>query len=105
CDLRSYKYTGADLKTQIQAKYLLDGPGIINFTVNDPVNVDGVGLVVIYSNPTLPENSIAVLDGGLATTGAQTIVGLSQPLDKTVPGFLATLALGIGFSYQSFSSN
>ena len=104
CTLVSYKYTGADLTAQVAAKYASDGPGIFDFTVEEispgPSAIDGVALVVIYSNPGLPFKTIAILDGSLASSGEQTLIGLAEPLDKTIPGFEATLALGIGFSYQ-----
>jgi hypothetical protein len=104
CELESFKYTGADLTAQVAAKYASDGPGVFDFTVEEispgPFTTDGVALVVIYSNPGLPFTTIAVLDGSLASSGEETLIGLAEPLDKTIPGFAATLALGIGFSYQ-----
>jgi hypothetical protein len=109
CGLQSFKYTGADVKAQVAAKYASDGPGVFDFTVEEispgTGNTDGVALVVIYSNPTLPFRTIAVMDGSLATAGETTLIGLSEPLDKTIPGFDATLALGIGFSYQGVDGN
>jgi len=104
CELESFKYTGADLTAQVAAKYASDGPGVFDFKVEEispgPFTTDGVALVVIYSNPGLPFKTIAVMDGSLATAGEETLIGLAEPLDKTIPGFEATLALGIGFSYQ-----
>jgi hypothetical protein len=104
CDLLSFKYSGADLVSQVAAKYVSDGPGVIDFTAEEispgSTITDGVALVVIFSNPAEPFRTIAILDGSLASSGEQTLIGLAEPLDKTVPGFEATLALGIGFSAQ-----
>ncbi len=104
--LTPYVYTGADLKAQVAAKYASDGPGIINFVVGkDTACIDGVGLVVIYSNPASPEVSVAVMDGGLASAGETTILGLGSPLDTTVAGFSSQMSLGIGFSFQGFGGD
>ena len=104
CDLLSFKYSGADLVAQVAAKYVSDGPGVIDFTAEEispgKSATDGIALVVIFSNPAEPFRTIAVLDGSLATAGEQTLIGLAEPLDKTVSGFEATLALGIAFSAQ-----
>jgi len=103
CDLRSFKHTSPGLVNQVKTKIGGGSDTPFSFPVAEitsPNNVDGVALVVIFSNPAFPENSIAILDGGLATAGDQTIVGLSEPLNKTVDGFEATLSLGIGFSAQ-----
>lgn len=107
CDLLSFKYTGADLTAQVAAKFASDGPGVITFVAEEIVpgieTTDGVALVVIYSNPSEPFRTIFVADGSLAATGATTVISLADPLDKTIPGFEATLALGISFSAQDQS--
>jgi hypothetical protein len=107
CALLSFKYSGADLVAQVAAKYVSDGPGVIDFIAEEispgVSATDGVALVVIFSNPAEPFRTIAIMDGSLATLGEETLIGLAEPLDKTVPGFVATLALGIGFSAQDFS--
>jgi len=90
----------ADVTAQVAAK-VGSGSGITDFTIgNDPGFIEGVGLVVIYSNPTLPEVTIAVLDGGADQTGDQVTFLFASPLDTTAPGFSATMALGSGFSFQ-----
>ena len=96
----SLSTTRADVTAQVAAK-VGGGTGITNFAVNsDPGTLDGVGLVVVYANAALPENTIAVLDGSASTTGDTATFVLAAPLDKTVPGFQATMSLGSGFSYQ-----
>ena len=63
--------------------------------------IEGTALVVIYSNPALPMRSIAVLEGGLSGPATQTTrLSLADPVNKTDPGFIAQLSLGISFSYQ-----
>jgi hypothetical protein len=44
--------------------------------------------------------AIAVLDGSASQTGDTATFLLASPLDKTVPGFQATMLLGSGFSFQ-----
>ncbi|MGH3041628.1 MAG: PEP-CTERM sorting domain-containing protein, partial [Gaiellaceae bacterium] len=93
--------TRADVTGQVAAK-VGGGGGITTFAVNtDPATLDGVALVVVYANAAQPENTIAILDGSASTTGDTATFVLASPLDKTVPRFQATMALGSGFSYQS----
>jgi len=103
CNLQSFKNSSPQLLNQIKAKVGSGSNTPISFPFSEispsTSNIDGVALVVVYSNPALPENSIAIGEGGLPVTSQKTIIGLAQPLDKTVPGFEATLALGIGFSW------
>lgn len=93
--------TRADVTAQVAAK-VGGGGGITSFTVgNDPSALNGLGLVVVYANAAQPENTIAVLDGAASQTGDTATFVLASPLDKTVPGFQATMSLGSGHSYQS----
>jgi|GEM_PF-6573838 len=88
--------------TSIVATKVGSGNGITLFSVgNDPDQLDGLALVVIYSNPSLPETTIAVLDGSASQDGDTASFNFFEPLDKTVPGFFATLSLASGFSFQS----
>ena len=92
--------TRADVTAQVAAK-VGGGGGITDFTVNtDPSTLDGIALVVVYANAAMPENTVAILDGSATTTGDTATFVLASPLDKTVPGFQATMALGSGFSFQ-----
>jgi len=89
-----------DVSAQVASKVGAGG-GITNFTIfNDPPRLDGVALVVIYSNPALPTTTIAVLDGSGEVIGDTATFNFAAPLDKTTSGFFASLALGSGFSYQ-----
>ena len=103
----SFSTTRADVTSIVAAK-VGGGGGITNFTIDDaPTSplLDGVALVVIFSNPGLPEQSIAVMDGGLSVTPSTTVLNFGSPIDTTVPGFSATLSLGIQFSYQGAPGN
>lgn len=92
--------TRADVTSQVAAK-VGSGGGITDFAVNtDPPQINGVGLVVIYSNPALPATTIAVLDGSASTTGDTATFNLAAPLDKAIPGFSATMSLGSGHGFQ-----
>jgi hypothetical protein len=94
----------ATVTSQVAAK-VGSGGGITDFAINtDPDTLDGVALVVIFSNPTLPENTIAVLDGGSKQTGDTATYSFASPIDLSTPGFSATLALGSGFSFQGTSN-
>jgi hypothetical protein len=102
CELST---TRADVTAQVAAK-VGGGGGITSFAVNtDPDLLDGVALVVVYSNAAQPENTIAILDGSASTTGDTATFVLASPLDKSVPGFQATMALGSGFSYQGIDGH
>jgi len=103
----SFSTTRADVTSIVAAK-VGGGGGIFDFTIDDaPTSplLDGVALVVIFSNPSLPQQSIAVLDGGLSVTPSTTVLNFGVPIDTTVPGFSATLSLGIQFSYQGIAGN
>ena len=100
--LKSYR---ADVTSQVISK-VGNNHGIIDFKINnDPPNLNGVALVVIYENSNLPETSIAILDGGLSSANSFTTVNLVDPIDKNDSLFDATLSLGISHGLQSVSSN
>ena len=100
-DVNNLSTTRADVTAQVAAK-VGGGGGITSFTIgNDPSALNGLGLVVVYANAANPENTIAVLDGAASQAGDTATFVLDAPLDKTVPGFQATMSLGSGHSYQS----
>jgi hypothetical protein len=99
----SFSTTRADVTAIVAAK-VGSGGGIFDFTVDDnPTSplLDGVALVVIFSNPALPHQSFAVLDGGLSTTPSTTVLNFAEPIDTSISGFSATLSLGIQFGFQN----
>ncbi|MEO1006244.1 MAG: Ig-like domain-containing protein, partial [Cyanobacteria bacterium J06638_38] len=81
------------------------GGGLFDFAVDEtttgqPEFIEGTSLSVIYSNPSLPERSIFLLEGGLTGPTPQTnTVFLADPIDKSDPDFIAQLALGIQFGF------
>lgn len=90
----------ADVTSQVAGK-VGSGGGRTPFAVNsDPSSLDGVALVVVYSNPSLPNGTVGVLDGSASPSGDTASFVLASPLDKTSPGFRAILSLGSGFSAQ-----
>ena len=90
----------ADVTAQVATK-VGSGGGITDFAVNtDHELLDGVALLVLFSNPALPDTTIAVLDGGASQAGDSATFTFAAPLDKTIPGFSATMTLGSGFSFQ-----
>jgi hypothetical protein len=98
--LAQFATARANVTSQVAAK-LGGGGGITDFPVNtDPATLSGVSLVVIYSNGALPMTTIAVLDGGALQAGDVTTFIFNSPLDKTIPGFAATLSLGSGHSFR-----
>lgn len=77
------------------------GGGIFDFSILEGANganIDGSALVVVYSNPALPEATVGILDGFANVGGDTTSINFAEPLDPTEPGFFAEMALGIGFS-------
>lgn len=85
--------------TSIVAGVIGSSGGVFDFAIN-PSGVQGAALAVIYSNPSLPLRTIAILDGGSLPTGDSATFSFASPIDPTAEGFEATLALGIVFSYQ-----
>ncbi len=72
----------ADVTAQVAAK-VGGGGGITDFAVNsDPFGLDGVGLVVVFSNPGLPESTIAVMDGAQQSAGDNFAFNFLSPLGQ-----------------------
>lgn len=99
--LRSYR---ADVTSLVSSKVGGGSASRFDFTLNaeNPnSSVDGNVLVVVYSNATESERTIALLDGASNAAGDSFTVNLGAPLaDPTTPGFEALFSLGIGYSYQ-----
>jgi hypothetical protein len=91
----------ADITSILKPK-IDGGPGgLYNFQVTETsANQDGYALVVIYSLPSLPTATIALLDGWASVTGDTATVNFGKPIDPTTPGYFAEMRLGIGFSYD-----
>jgi hypothetical protein len=72
--------------------------GVYNFAVTEAntSNQDGETLVVVYSNPSLPTQSIGILDGGSNSAGDTSMINFSaNPAGSTV-----YMSIGDGFSYD-----
>lgn len=91
----------ADVTSQVSAK-VAGGPGpLYTFQINsDPASLNGVALTVVFSNPALPDGTVAVLDGSASQAGDSATFSFAAPLDKTISGFEAIMSLGSGHSYQ-----
>ena len=88
----------ADVTAQVTAAF---AAGTRSFRIDDdPGGLDGVALLVVYEDPSLPVSSIAVVDGGAAQSGQRTTLTFGAPLDPAAAGFTATMSLGIGYGYQ-----
>lgn len=60
--------------------------------------------MVLFSNPGLPEVTVAVLDGGSKQDGDAATFNFAAPINPAAPGFSAVMSLGSGFSAQ-FQNN
>lgn len=98
CNLRSHRVDVTSI-----VKPVIEGGGgpVYNFAVLEGANnsfIDGHALVVVYSNPTLPDASVGILDGFASVNGDTTSINFAQPLAPSDPGFFAEMMLGINFS-------
>lgn len=67
--------------------------------------IDGEALAIVYSSPSAPLGSVALLDGGQNTGGETTTVNFAAPLtDPSTPGFKAIMGIGDSFSCCSQQS-
>lgn len=99
CNLKSYR---ADVTSLVSSVINGGGGGIYDFNLTEgnafSSQIDGEALVVVYSNPALPDATVGLLDGFASVTGDTTNINFGTPLDPTDPGFFAEMSLGISFS-------
>ncbi len=84
-------------------KAMIDGGvgGVYGFGITESSsNQDGEALAVVYQLAGLATSTIGILDGFASVTGDSTSINFADPLDPTTPGFVANMALGIGFSFD-----
>ena len=90
-------------------KPLIDGGpgGVYDFTITetnfdnvDGSAQDGSALVVVYEQASLPESTVAILDGYALVTGDSTTINFAEPPNPAAPDFFAEMRLGIGYSYD-----
>ncbi|HEY4279218.1 MAG TPA: thrombospondin type 3 repeat-containing protein, partial [Conexibacter sp.] len=87
----------ADVTEQVAAKPAVGS--IASFTASYSSTVaDGIALVVVFSNPSLPYRRVTLFDGAANPAGDKTGIPLGAGVDPGLPGFAAQLSLGIGFS-------
>jgi hypothetical protein len=68
-------------------------------------NTDGEVLAIVFSNPSDPVRSIALLDGTLSPAGATTVIHYAAPLTGVgTSGFSEEMSLGDSFSFQDDSA-
>lgn len=83
-------------------KPLIDGGagGVYDFdyTENFSSGQDGSALIVVYSNGSLTESTVAILDGFSNSSGDSFTANFAEPLDPTAPDFFMEMRLGISFS-------
>lgn len=76
------------------------GAGITSLVVTECGPTDGTALLVVFANPSLPEETIVIMFGALSTTGDNFNITLGTPIDPIVPGALLEMGLGISFGAQ-----
>jgi hypothetical protein len=101
CDLEAFR---ADVTSTVSAAINGGAGGVYNFSIteapgqNTSAGQDGEALVVVYSNPDQATQTIAILDGSASSTGDNSSINFSTPLNPSAPGFFAHMAIGDGFS-------
>ncbi len=95
-------FTGRADVTSLVNSLRTAGVSDYSWSVNEGrlnTRIDGEVLAIVYSDPSLPQGSVALLDGGQKPGGETTTVNFSSPLtDPNAPGFVADMSLAISFS-------
>lgn len=102
CNLEAYR---ADV-TSIVAPVINGGPGgTYSFSITEAAQPnqqtagqDGEALVIVYTNPANPTQTIGILNGFASSTGDISSITFGIPLNPSAPGFFAHMAIGDGFS-------
>jgi len=95
-----------DVTAQVAAALTLDDGHVFSATDSTGQSsfiIDGLGLVIIYSHPSLPLSSVLVFDGGQQAAPTNQMLFYGGPVDTSAVGFAAEMRLGIGFSAQDQS--
>jgi hypothetical protein len=104
CDLQAYRAN----VTSIVAPVINVGAGgtySFGITETNTATQDGEALVVVYSNPTQPTQTVALLNGFASSSGDTAKITYTTPIDKSSPAFFAHMAIGDGFSCCGQQSN
>lgn len=77
-------------------------PGITSLAVTEASygTNDGLGLLVVFSDPLTFTKTIVIMFGGLSSTGDNFSLTLGTPIDPTDPGAVLDMGLGISYGYQ-----
>lgn len=81
-------------------------PGNVNLTVNEVNNtytLDGEALVVVFNDPAVSNNTVALEYGTEDTTGDTFNVGFAQPINLGTTSI--TFAIGDSYSYQGVTGS
>lgn len=91
----------SDVTSIVKAKIEGGAGGIYDFDIDegsDGGSINGSALIVVYSNPALPEASVGLLDGFSAVGGDATSIAFSKALNPSDPGFFAEMVIGSSHS-------
>ncbi len=79
------------------------GAGITSLPVTECSygSVEGVALLVVFSDPSTFTKTIVIMWGALSTTGDNFSLTLGTPIDPIDPGAVLDMGIGISFGYQS----
>lgn len=79
------------------------GSGITSYTVGECnlYDVEGVALLVVFSDPGADEKTIVIMFGALSTAGDNFAITLGTAIDPNEPGALFDMGLGITFGFQN----
>ncbi len=87
-----------DVTSSVKPTIDVGGGGLYNFNMTDANNINGNALVVVYSLPSLPTATVAIMDGAQSFAGDTFNLNFADPLDPSDPGFFAEMTLGIQHS-------
>lgn len=98
----------ADVTSIVKSKIDSAAPGRVSFTVaeDNPSQIDGVILAVIFDDPSqTTDNTVILLYGAQNVAGDTFSITLAEPVDKTDPNLKMDFSLGISFGWQDASSS
>lgn len=81
--------------------------GISNLTLTEcsTLKIEGEALLVVFNDAGATEKTIIIMFGAATPAGDDFSVTLAEPIDPLQPGALLDMGLGIGFGFQSSTSN
>lgn len=81
-------------------------PGITSFNITECnySSNEGTTLLVIFSDPTSPNETIVIMWGNLNSAGDNFAITLGEAIDPSDPGAKLDMGLGIAYSFQTGSA-